>query len=354
MSKVLVTGGIGHVGRAVTLHLLEKGYDVRILDRKPEAEVRHAEGADSYARAEYVQGDINDYPDLLEKTRGCDLIAHLAAIPSPAEGTPEQVFHVNAGGTFNVFQAAAALGIRRVSQASSINALGLYYGVKPAEPLYFPIDEDHPPQATDAYSFSKWVVEEIADYFWRREGISSVSLRFPAVFPAQAAQWVTRRRESARAVLEMLYAMSAAERAAWLTDLLEMMRDLRAQRKMEDPAFMRSMFGPNAVIPEEQRRRLMIMVMRNNFWTQIDVRDAAIAIEKGLSAPYEGAYPLFVNDRVNAVGVESEELLRLFFPAVTERKRPLRGTEALVSIDRARQIIGFEPEHSYQDIISHT
>ena len=46
----------------------------------------------------------------------------------------------------------------------------------------FPIDEDHPTYTTDPYSFSKQVIEDIGAYFWRREGISSVFLRFPAVY----------------------------------------------------------------------------------------------------------------------------------------------------------------------------
>ena len=44
---------------------------------------------------------------------------------------------------------------------------------------YFPIDEAHPDFTTDAYSFSKRILEETAAYFWRREAISGVQLRFP-------------------------------------------------------------------------------------------------------------------------------------------------------------------------------
>jgi nucleoside-diphosphate-sugar epimerase len=82
-----------------------------------------------------------------------------------------------------------------------------------------------------------------------------------------------------------------------------------------------------------------------NFWTGVHAEDSAQAFEKGLTAQYEGAHPLFITQAENRVGVESEELLRLFFPDVTERKRTLLGSESLVSIDRARQLIGFEPEH---------
>jgi nucleoside-diphosphate-sugar epimerase len=85
---------------------------------------------------------------------------------------------------------------------------------------------------------------------------------------------------------------------------------------------------------------------RSNFWASIDARDSAQALEKGLLADYEGSHALFVNDSHNAAGIDSETLVSVFFPGVDARKRSLRGTETLVSIERARAVIGFEPEYS--------
>jgi hypothetical protein len=64
-----------------------------------------------------------------------------------------------------------------------------------------------------------------------------------------------------------------------------------------------------------------------------------------LLASYEGSHPLFVNDAANAAGIESEQLVSVFFPDTQRRKHLLQGTETLVSIERARALIGFEPEH---------
>jgi hypothetical protein len=86
---------------------------------------------------------------------------------------------------------------------------------------------------------------------------------------------------------------------------------------------------------------------RLNFWTLLDARDAAQAFEKSLLADFEGCHPLFINDSHNTTGIETETLLGLFFPEVTARKRPLVGTEALVSDEKARQLIRFEPEYSF-------
>lgn len=87
---------------------------------------------------------------------------------------------------------------------------------------------------------------------------------------------------------------------------------------------------------------------RTDFWASLHVLNAAQAIEKGITAEYEGSHALFVNDSHNSVGVPSEKLAAYCFPEVRLWKRPLVGTETLVSIDKARALIGFEPEHSIE------
>ncbi len=151
---ILVTGGIGIVGKAVVARLVEKDYRVRVIDRKSAAQ---APGA------EYRPCDINDYAALRQAVHGCDAVVHLAALPRPCDGPGGEVFRINAAGTFNVFQAAAEEGIRRVVQASSINALGYFYGVRDFPLQYLPVDEEHPGPTTDAYSFSKEIDEQIGD-----------------------------------------------------------------------------------------------------------------------------------------------------------------------------------------------
>jgi hypothetical protein len=92
----------------------------------------------------------------------------------------------------------------------------------------------------------------------------------------------------------------------------------------------------------------------SNFWASIDARDAAQALEKGLTADYQGSHPLFVNDSENAAGVDSERLVQIFFPDVIGRTHPLQGRETLVSIDRARALIGYEPEHHISDLMGYS
>ena len=116
---------------------------------------------------------------------------------------------------------------------------------------------------------------------------------------------------------------------------------------------------PHEIPPEEQRKRweerrkqgppppeMMLAFGRTDFWASLDLRDAVQAIEKALSAEYEGAHTLFVNDSNNSVGLPSRDLVRYCFPDVKTWKRSVEGSETLVSIDKARELIGFEPKFS--------
>lgn len=328
--KVLVTGGTGNVGRAAVARLVAHGHTVTVIGRRAGLTI---------AGATYAQCDINEFgclTDVMQETEG---VVHLAAIPHPSMAPGQEIFRVNCEGTFNVYRAAANAGIKRVVSASSINALGYNFGCKNFELRYFPIDEEHPSFTTDPYSFSKQVMEEIGAYFWRREGVSSVFLRLPAVFEmaGEATARVRSFIDGVRTQTEALLALPEAERRAHVATIIAGFEALRTQRAWERPGGGRSLREvPNA----------MAMFGRSNFWASIDARDSAQAIEKGLLAEYEGSHPLYVNDSHNFTGVPTETLAALFFPEVITWKRPVQGTETVVSIDKARKLLGFEPEYS--------
>ena len=342
--KLLVTGGVGSVGRVAVARLIRHGHAVRVIDRQPEAELAQ-EVWDEIRGAEYRQVDVTDFESLGQHFEGMDAVVHLAAIPHPGGAHEAELWRINCNGAFNVYRAAADTGIKRVVSASSINALGYNYGIKPFPIRYFPIDEDHPTFTTDPYSFSKIVLEEIAAYFWRREEISGVCLRFPGVFRIDS-RWAPRMKEFhayRQKAFEDLMTLPEEERRARVAALIAEHDRERAERPQEQPW-------------EQQRRRwrrregempppeVMLMFGRADFWALIHAEDAALAIERGLVAVYEGSHPLFVNDAENSAGVPSRELAALFFPEVTTWTRDVQGTETLVSIDRARALIGFEPE----------
>jgi nucleoside-diphosphate-sugar epimerase len=318
--------------------LVKSGHAVRVIGRRAGVAV---EGA------EYLPCDITNLPCLADLAQGMDAVVHLAAISNPASGTGPDIFQVNCAGTYNVYSAAAQRGIRRVVQASSINALGYNYGVVGFPLSWFPVDEEHPTHTTDPYSFSKQIVEEIADYFWRREGISGASLRLPWVYeagegaPARSQEERDWFRRTVDAHQELL-SLPEPDRSVRVKALEARYDSLRAAREFEKPFAEQGFWNDPDV---------GILVWRSNLWTSVDARDSAQAVEKALLADYEGSHPLFINDAENIVGLGSRGLAEVFYPEVTEWKKQLQGTESLVSIDAARRLIGYEPEHSFRQLM---
>ncbi len=340
--KVLITGGSGDIGRALGKRLDHQGWELRLigLEDAPFDEV----GGVEY---DYTKCDIMDFDALKTQLQGCDAVVHLAALRSPTMAFGQEVFQINVGGTFNVYEAAAQMGIKRVVQASSINAIGCGWSVDEIRPQYLPLDENHPHMTNDPYSFSKQVVEDVAAYFYRRDGISGTSVRFPGVYNRKKLgdKYFTRR-ETVQNELDRLLNQPEAERKARLEPLKAAALALRKARGLEYASEKRQFTAPNT-----DPLWSVYAFDRFNYLTSLDDRDAAQAIEKSLGASYEGSHPLFITDACNSVGLSSKKLAELFYPEVTDWKREPRGNETLVSIDEAKALIGFSPEFSACDEI---
>ena len=107
---VLLTGGSGNLGQTLVPRLLDRGNTPVILDvRAP----RHLKKG-----ALFIDGSILDRAKLTEAFRGCDCIVHIAAWHGIHEDRGEKnaydFFDLNVRGTFEVFEAAASLGIDKI------------------------------------------------------------------------------------------------------------------------------------------------------------------------------------------------------------------------------------------------
>ncbi len=85
-----------------------------------------------------------------------------------------------------------------------------------------------------------------------------------------------------------------------------------------------------------------------NLWGYVDVRDVAVAIRLGLDADLKGADIAIVAAGDTVMHADSTDLMAEVYPEVPLR-RPVSGRETLLSIDRARQLLGYEPAHGWQD-----
>ena len=178
MATIAVTGGSGKAGRVVVRDLHQRGHRVLNVDLVPSPESGHPE-----AEVPFLRADVTDFGQTLEALTGghtlpgIEAVVHLAAIPSPAHATPDQVFRNNITSTYTVFSAVARLGLPRVVWASSETILGLPFE---RPPDYAPVDEAHVYPET-SYALSKVLGEEMARQSHRWHGTTIIGLRFSNV-----------------------------------------------------------------------------------------------------------------------------------------------------------------------------
>ncbi|GAB5559674.1 MAG: hypothetical protein SynsKO_13210 [Synoicihabitans sp.] len=320
--KILVTGCSGYVGRVAVNHLLTRGHEVRGIDLVDP----------KMAAIDFQKVDLFDAKALRRSMENMEAILHLAGIPNPGPGA-EKVFQVNCAGTFNLYTAAADCGIKRVVVASSIHAVGYFFGIKPFELSDLPVDEDHEKFTTDSYSFSKQITEDIGNYFWRRNGISSASLRFGAGWHnpklTRAEEINTLRGALGR--LNELAAMPEKDAIEAIGQAGATFDDMRGRGLFEGSTVHSRVLGT----PD-----LRLIWMRHTLFSYVDLNDACEAMELSLSRRYEGSHPLFVVHPENILSFDAAKLARIFYPQVTP-KTSLRGCQSLLSGHRAESVIGF-------------
>jgi nucleoside-diphosphate-sugar epimerase len=284
-SRVAVTGAAGKLGRAVVRHLRDHDWDVLSIDR-----VRPEPGPEA---GEFVVVDLTDHGQVLEVLAGgmdehrgpLDAVVHLAAVPAPGVVPNSATFANNATATWNVFNAARSAGIRNVVWASSETVLGLPFDVPPP---YLPVDEEYPPRPESTYSMVKALEEEMAGHLCRWDPeLKMIGLRFSNVM---------------------------------------------------EPADYQDFPGFDA----DPRSR------RWNLWGYIDARDGAQAVRRALAHAARGVDIFIIANADTVMSRSSADLAAEVYPGVEVRK-DLGKHETLLSIDKARRVLGFEPEHSWRD-----
>jgi nucleoside-diphosphate-sugar epimerase len=215
---------------------------------------------------------------------GVDAVVHLAAIPGPGMTTNAALFANNIIGTYNVFTAARHAGIRNIVWASSETVLGLPFDTPPP---YLPVDEEIPVRPNSSYSLGKDLEEEMARQLCRWDPtLKMIGLRFSNVMePADYADF----------------------------------RSFDA-----DPG-----------------------LRRWNLWSYIDARDGAQAVRRALEHQATGTEVFIIANADTVMSRPTAELAAEVFPDVAIHKE-LGRNETLLSIDKARRVLGYEPGHSWR------
>jgi len=248
-------------------------------------------GPPPQAPAVLVPMDLTDHAQVLDAMLGVeeryekvDAVVHLAAIPAPGVVGDHATFANNMNVSHNVVSAARRAGVRTVVWASSETVLGLPFSTPPP---YVPVDEDYPPRPESTYSLVKTLEEEMARQLCRWDPtLTMIGLRFSNVMePADYAQFPSYDA---------------------------------------DPA-----------------------LRRWNLWGYIDARDGAQAVRRALTRGVPGAHVYIIAAADTVMSTPNQQLLEREFPGVAVRG-PIGEHDTLLSIRKAREELGFEPEYSWR------
>ena len=340
--KIFVTGSTGRVAEIVIEELHRRGAEVIGFAIDP----KEIKGV-----SEFHQGSVTDYEALKTAMKGCETVLHLAALRMPYDAPEQVLFDVNVGGTFNVFKACAELGIKKLSVASSPNAIGYYFGVDIRDLSYLPVDGAHPSYTTDPYSFSKQAIEEIGRYFYRRFGISSVFMRLGLEFTYKIEDLVKLESfradlASLRKLVDGLLALPEKE-AAREVRLIENGIDQMRREAMTCGVPFKN--GTEYVNDKLSKEQYIFNFYVHNFLMNLDSRDLASGMAAALESDITGSHDVFLADYANMLGIESAKIAPLLYPGAKVDYARLQGYDALVDYRATESLIGWRAKYSLAD-----
>jgi nucleoside-diphosphate-sugar epimerase len=264
------------------------GSQVLLTLRDAGHEVTNLDRATS--REDGIVVDLTDYGQVVDvlsgvqgEIDGFDAVVHLGAIPAPGIAPDSATFHNNMLATFNVFQGARRAGIQRIVYASSETLLGIPFDTPPP---YIPLDEEYESRPESTYAVVKHLEEELAKKLvrWDPE-LSITALRFSNV------------------MVEADYEAFPSYDA--------------------DP-----------------------MLRKWNLWGYIDARDGAQAVLKVLEKRLPGFETFIIANADTVMSRPNASLVAEVFPGV-EIRGDLGTNDTLLSIDKARRMLGYEPQFGW-------
>ncbi|CTQ67938.1 NAD-dependent epimerase/dehydratase family protein [Roseibium alexandrii] len=292
--RVFFTGGSGKAGKWAIQHLQMQGHHVVNVDQRPSG-LDCPELLVDLCDAGQVIGAMSQFAESAELDAGTgvptyDAVVHFAAVPRVMIGADGECFRQNTLTTYNVIEAAVKLGVRKVIFASSETTYAICFADGELKPNFVPIDETHPTVPHDSYAMSKVCNEVTARSFQARTGADIYGLRINNVIePHEYA--------------EMFPAF------------------------MENPA-----------------------LRRRNIFAYIDARDLGHMVDCCLKTDGLGYQVFNVSNDDMSVGITSDQVIEQFYHGV-EVRSDMDANETFFSNKKAKRIVGFEPKHSWRDVL---
>src|SRR6478752_10649671 len=293
--RIFFTGGSGKAGRHVAPFLAEQGHHVTNADLVPLG----------HPAVDDLTVDLTDIGETYSALAGLarfdelelaaapvyDAVVHFAAIPRILLTSDAATYAANVLSTYNVLEAATRLGVRKIVFTSSETTYGICFAQGERRPLYVPVDENHPTVPEDAYAMSKVAGEVTARSFHARTGVDIYGLRINNVIePHEYAQ--------------------------------------KFPAFLADPA-----------------------LRRRNLFAYIDARDLGQLVQRCLDTDGLGYEVFNVANADMSVAATTQQVRETFYDGVEVRKEMGRD-ETFYAIDKARDLLGFEPQHSWREVLA--
>ena len=292
LDTIAVTGGNGKIGEAILEHLSDHGYETVNVARGK----RREEASDRYVTTDLL--DAGETYGALAKY-DADAVVHMGTIPNPYRNADHRVYESNVLSAIHVLEAADGLGLESVVLPSSINAIGSEHQERPAAVEYLPVDEAHPRTPDDSYGIAKHAMEVTADGYGRRPStdLTIASLRYP---------WVTSDEE------------------------------MREYFREAD----RSLDALDDVHPATGREVL---------FSYLAVPDATTIARKAVEAEFDGHEAFWAVAGDTTADAPTADVVEAFYPNA-ELRTTFDGTEGIVDLSKAEELLGWTPEHSWRDL----
>jgi UDP-glucose 4-epimerase len=172
---VLITGGAGWIGLKTIPHLLDKGYNVRILDNMSRGDRDAVTALVEAGGVDVVEQDVRYGGAVHAAMKGCSHVIHFAAVSiNKSQADPYESMDINMIGNHNVFAAAADHQVERLVFASSASVYG--------PPKQLPMYETDLLDPQTPYCISKRAGEDLLGFYQRRNNLSWLALRFFNVY----------------------------------------------------------------------------------------------------------------------------------------------------------------------------
>jgi nucleoside-diphosphate-sugar epimerase len=294
MSRIVVTGGAGRLGRSLVAGLADAGHEIVSMDRRSSPALQR----DGITQHTVDLTDADAAASALVDARA-DALIHLAAIAVPFSAPEDVIMTTNAGLALSALGGAVRAGIPKVIAASSPTVLG--YGAPTGwVPDRLPLDEDTPPRPWNAYALSKLLIEQTIGMLARQTGDRVRFAAFRPCYVIAPEEWVGAPTQQGHTVLE----------------------------RLDDPA-----------------------LAAPALFNYVDARDVAAFAHTLL-----GAIGDIPNGEVFFVGADDAlareplaELIPQYFPGTERAAARLTGTTPAFSSAKARRLLGWRPRHAWRD-----